>query len=64
MESLPGAERVELNQNECVVWFDPEITPAHRLVAALASACPLKDVVVEEQDIDQIIATMYREMGL
>ena len=64
VENLPGADRVELRQGQCVVWFDPQIVPAHRLVAELASACPLGDIVVDEQDIDEIIATMYREMKL
>lgn len=64
IEGLPGAERVELRPGECVVWFDPDTIPAHRMVAELAAACPLGDIVVDEQDIDEIIATMYREMKL
>ncbi len=64
LATLPGAERVEMGPDECVVWFDPAATPAHTMVASLAAACPLRDIVVEEEDIDRIIAAMYREMGL
>jgi ABC-2 type transport system ATP-binding protein len=64
LPTLPGAEHVEIKGNECIVTFKPEVVAAHEIVAVLASACPLVDIVVEEEDIDEIIAGMYREMRL
>ena len=48
----------------CSVLFDAARIPAHRVVAAMAEAYPLRDIVVEEQNIDEIIAAMYQEMAL
>jgi ABC-2 type transport system ATP-binding protein len=62
--SLPGAERLELKENEIIVYFRPDLTPAHQLVAALAATCPVQDLTVEDQSIDEMIARMYREMSL
>lgn len=64
LTGLPGAKRIEMKETECLVYFDPDEVAAHDMVAALASACPLVDIVVEEEDIDEIIAGMYREMKL
>ncbi len=64
LKELPGADRVEIRGTECLVNFNPEAIPAHQLVASLAAACPLVDMVVEEPDVDEMIALMYRELKL
>lgn len=61
---LPGTDRLEVNGTNCVVHFNPERIPAHQLVASLAATCPLLDVVVEDLDIDTMIARMYKELQL
>jgi len=61
---IEGAEKVEINDKHCTVWFDPNKTPAQKIVALLAERLPLVDITIEEQDIDEMIATMYREMEL
>ena len=61
---IEGAEKIKVEGNVWTVLFDPSKTAAHTMVAYLAQRLPLKDIVIEEQDIDQIIASMYREMSL
>lgn len=61
---VPGAERFEGEGLQGVYWFDSRVIPAHEMVSRLAGLYPLRDIVVEEQDIDEIIATMYRELAL
>lgn len=61
---LVGAEAIHVEGNVWNVLFNPSRTAAHTLVEHLAQQLPLKDIVIEEQDIDEIIASMYREMCL
>lgn len=64
MPSLPGADLVEIVDNLCLVYFRPDRVPAQQMVAALAAALPLQDLVVEDEDIEQMIARMYQEFKL
>lgn len=59
---IDGAEKTEVDANTWTIWFDPAKTAAHTMIERLAHALPLRDVVIEEQDIDEIIADMYKEM--
>lgn len=59
---VDGAEKTTVNANTWTVWFDPSKSAAHTMIERLAQALPLRDVVIEEQDIDEIIASMYKEM--
>lgn len=61
---IPGAFDIKSEGNIWTVLFDPLKTPAHTMVSYMAQCLPLKDIVIEEQDIDQIIASMYMEMKL
>ena len=61
---VEGADRVRVEGNTWTVLFDPSKTAAHAMVERLARRLPLRDIVIEEDDIDEIIASMYREMGL
>ncbi|HYH03404.1 MAG TPA: ATP-binding cassette domain-containing protein [Bacillota bacterium] len=61
---LPGAENIQIEGNTWTVWFDPAKYTAPAIVQHLADKLPLKDIIIEEQDIEEIIATMYREMQL
>ena len=62
--SLPGAESVEIEGNQCLVYFRPELTSTQEMVATLAANFSLLDLVVEDEDIDQMIARMYQEFRL
>lgn len=61
---IKGAQDIKVEGNIWTVLFKPDQFAAHDLVAELALKLPLKDIVIEEQDIDEIIATMYKEMCL
>lgn len=61
---IEGAEKMEIDNLDCTVWFDPEKIPAHKIVEDMARCLPLVDITIKEQDIDEIIAAMYREMEL
>ena len=61
---IAGAEKTEVSDRKWTVWFDPEKIPAHKIVASMAETLPLVDIMIEEQDIDEMIAAMYREMDL
>jgi ABC-2 type transport system ATP-binding protein len=61
---IDGAEKIRIEGNKWTVLFNPSMTAAHTMVERLARQLPLKDIVIEEQDIDEIIASMYREMCL
>lgn len=62
--AIPGAEDCKMEGNICTILFDPVKIPAPAMVTALAERFSLGDIVVEEQDIDEIIAAMYRELSL
>lgn len=66
VEAFPvaGSERTQVNGNVWTVFFNPAKTAAHAMVEQLAGRLPLQDIVIEEQDIDEIIAAMYQEMCL
>lgn len=64
IDSIPGAESVEIQGNQCLVRFRPDQVPTGEMLAALAAHIPLKDLVVEEEDIDRMIARMYQEFKL
>ena len=61
---ISGAAKTEINDTTCTVWFDPEKIPAHKIVADIAERLPLVDITIQERDIDEMIAAMYREMNL
>ncbi len=59
-----GAVKIDVVDRDWTVWFDPSKFPAHRIVADMAERLPLVDIMIEEQDIDEMIAAMYQEMDL
>ncbi|MDF2672024.1 MAG: transporter [Clostridiales bacterium] len=61
---VEGAESIKIEGNTWTVMFDPYKIAAHTMVEHLAQRLPLKDISIEEEDIDEIIASMYREMCL
>lgn len=61
---IEGAENVLAEGNLLTVMFNPERIAAHKMVEELARKLPLKDISIEDENIDEIIASMYREMCL
>lgn len=61
---IEGAERIKADGSVWTINFDPRKTAAHTMVERIAMQLPLKDVSIEEEDIDEIIALMYKEMCL
>lgn len=61
---VEGAAGIQVEGHIWTVLFDPSKTAAYAMVERLAQRLPLKDIVMEEQDIDEMIASMYREMCL
>lgn len=59
-----GILRWKLEGKICTAVFDSRETPAHRLIAALAELLPLQDIVVEEQSVDEMVASMYQSLDL
>lgn len=62
--ALPGNPEIILENTLCTVRFDPEQVPVPVMTAALAKALPIEDLVIEEQDLDRVIAAMYQQMNL
>lgn len=61
---LDGTEKITIDGSTGTVMFDPEKIAAHKMVEYLAQKLELKDISIEEEDIDEIIASMYKEMCL
>ncbi len=61
---INGVEEIKLDGNVLTVLFDPTKLPAHQIVSEIADNASIADIIIEEQDIDEIIAQMYREMKL
>ena len=61
---IDGSEKVQVNGLEWTVFFDPEKIPTHTMVERMSKQLPLKDINIQEKDIDEIIASMYEEMCL
>ncbi len=62
--NIEGAESIKIEGNTWTVMFDPIKIAAHNMVERLAQKLPLKDISIEEENIDEIIAAMYKEMCL
>ncbi|MDF2524587.1 MAG: transporter [Clostridiales bacterium] len=62
--NIEGAESIKIEGNTWTVMFDPIKIAAHNMVERLAQRLPLKDISIEEENIDEIIAAMYKEMCL
>lgn len=64
LPEIPGMLDMRLEEGAVTGVFDPERFPAPRMVAALTEHLEVRDIVIEEQNIDEIIAAMYQEMKL
>jgi ABC-2 type transport system ATP-binding protein len=67
--AISGAESVHAEGNACVILFDPQKHPSYvmmeRVIAFMREkSAAVTDIVIQEQDIDEIISAMYRELRL
>ena len=63
-ETIEDADALSVADGVLEVRFSPERVSAQALIARLAALCPIADLTVEQDDIDEMIAAMYREMAL
>lgn len=61
---IDGAGKIEINGNEWTVYYDSSKIATYAMIERIANKLPLKDVSVDEGNIDEIIAVMYKEMCL
>lgn len=61
---IEDAESIKVEGNTWTVMFDPIKIAAHNMVERLAQKLPLEDIAIEEENIDEIIASMYKELRL
>ena len=58
--ALPGAELVSREQGRLVYRYDADQLPAEKLFAALSRARGVTDIRLEREDIETVIAGLYR----
>ncbi|MDO4357454.1 MAG: ABC transporter ATP-binding protein, partial [Clostridia bacterium] len=58
--ALPGTEFVGRENGKCVYRYDAEKLPVDRLFAALSQTVGVRDVEMEHEPIETVIARLYR----
>ena len=61
---LPGAERVELEGETLKITYSTDQMEIGTLLPLLQKAGEIREMTVQPQNIDHLIAAMYQEMGL
>lgn len=61
---LPDGCSVQREGADHRITYDPAALPTARLIALLQSAGPIRELTAQSQNIDHLIAAMYREMDL
>ena len=64
LEGLPESCRAERQGNRAVVTYEPEKVPTAEVLGLLQQAGPIRELTAQPQNIDRMIAAMYREMEL
>jgi len=62
--SLPPSVTMERTGEDFRLTYQPDNLPTAELLAMLQQAGPIREMTVQPQNIDHLIADMYREMGL
>ena len=63
LPDLPGAA-VTAEGETCRITYDPDTLPTADLLERLQRAGTIREMTIQPQDIDHMIAAMYREMDL
>ena len=61
---LPPDCHVQQDGPEMKITYDPAVTPTADLITRLQSAGPIREMTIQGQNVDHLIAAMYREMDL
>ncbi len=61
---IPTAESVKLDGRELEVRFRPKSVSVQQIISAIAEQCELADLTVEAEDVERMVAEMYREFHL
>ena len=62
--NLPGDVKVSQNDNEFFLTYYPSNFPTARLLAALQDAGTISEMTLQPENIDHLIAAMYKELDL
>jgi ABC-2 type transport system ATP-binding protein len=65
LEGIPGAElvRVEADGVRQRLAFSPEVTTAAAVLAAVSARAPVRDLSIEEPDIEDVVRRLYLAGG-
>lgn len=61
---IPGILGADAAGSTITVTYHPKLTQTHHVLSAIAQRYPVKDVAVQDENIDELIAAMYRDMDL
>ncbi len=61
---LPESAMMQKDGDGFRIIYEPEKLPTAELLSRLQQAGPIRELTVQPQNIDHLIADMYREMGL
>ena len=61
---LPEGCRAQREGADVKIAYRPDLIPTSELIALLQGAGPIREMTVQGQNVDHLIAAMYREMGL
>ena len=61
---LPDPVQVQKEGDGFRIIYEPEKLPTAEMLSLLQQAGPIREMTVQPQNIDHLIADMYREMGL
>lgn len=64
LPALPDGCSLEREGDTALIRYDPHVLPTASLVALLQQAGPIAELTVQRQNVDHMIAAMYREMDL
>ncbi|MBQ9197261.1 MAG: ATP-binding cassette domain-containing protein [Clostridia bacterium] len=64
LPALPGGCSVSREGGDYHIAYAPSQTPTAQLLSVLQSAGPIRELTAQPQNIDRLIAAMYREMDL
>ena len=62
MAKLPAD--VQRDGDACILTYEPAVTPTSELLPKILSAGRVREMTLKEQNVDELIARMYKEMAL
>ena len=63
-EALTAAAQVQRDGDACILTYEPAKLPTSALLPMVLSAGRVREMTLKEQNVDELIARMYREMKL